>query len=318
MDETGQNKALSAVEVAQLLMVSKNTVYEMVHRGELNSYKVGRKLRFDQEDVDSYISRSRHEMHVQMPPVKAVEVKSPLLTPPQDPNGDFIISGQDILLDMLSNYLREYGVPALRAYAGSFESLLALYQDKAQAAAAHLWDGHSDSYNLPFVRMLMPGTHAVLINISYRTQGFYVRKGNPKGIHGWEDLGREDVLLLNRRRGSASRILLDEKLMALGIDTAAVHGYNSEIGSHLTLAGAVGSGEADVGLGTGRVCRRVEGIEFIPLQEERYDLVVKREQMSTPQMNMILDVLNQPSFRRELAGIDGNNYRDLGRIMAEI
>ena len=311
-----QQRALSAVDVAKMLHVSKNTVYEMIRRGEINSYKVGRKIRFTQEDVDGYIARSRHEK--QISPVSSVSAQSSLLNGTIPQGREFIMSGQDVILDILSNYLRQYGYQALRAYVGSFESLLSLYQDNVQAATSHLWDGDSGDYNTPYVRRLMPGTHAVIINLSYRIQGFYVQKGNPKGIRDWYDLTKEDVRILNRRKGSGSRILLDEKLMKLKIDTADIMGYRDEIGSHLTLANAIAKGEADVGLGTERVTRQVDNLEFIPLQEERYDLILKKEIINLPEVRTMLQILNSREFRAELAGISGNDYRDIGKIMAEV
>lgn len=312
----GADNALSAVDVAKLLSVSKNTVYEMVRRGELKSYRVGRKMRFTKEDVDSYIARTHHAKKLKVPTVKSVEVHSELLN--RDTDSSFIISGQDVILDILSSQMREQGVPVLRAFVGSFESLLTLYQDKVQVATAHLWDADSDSYNTPYARRLMPGTHAVLVNLSYRMQGFYVRKGNPKKITDWTDLCREDVYMLNRKKSSASRILLDEKLMQLGIDPADINGYTKEISSHVTLANAIARGEADVALGTERVCGELDRIEFVPVQEERYDLVIKKESLDTPEVQLMLKILSSPEFRRELEELSGNDYRDSGKIIAEI
>ena len=311
-----QEQALSAVEVAKILHVSKNTVYELIRRGELGSYKVGRKIRFTREDVNNYIARSRHEK--QLPPVGTVSAESSLLKGTAPAGREFVLSGQDVLLDLLANELRQYGYQALRAYVGSFESLLSLYQDKVQIATAHLWAGDTEEYNLPYVRRLLPGTHAVIINLSYRWQGFYVARGNPKKIRSWEDLTRPDVRFLNRRKGSGSRILLDEILMRLGIHPWQIQGYDTEIGSHLTLASAIAEGSADVGLGTERVTRQVEGLSFIPLQEERCDLVIKEEEMSSPEVRTMLQILGSTEFGREIHGISGNDYRDMGKIMARI
>ena len=93
-----QNKSLSTQEVAQILHVSKSTIYELIRRGEISSYKIGRKVRFTQDDVDAYIARSRHEQSVQ--PVRRVELKSALLNPVQEEKGRLIISGQDVVLDI--------------------------------------------------------------------------------------------------------------------------------------------------------------------------------------------------------------------------
>lgn len=311
-----QNKALSTAEVADILHVSKSTIYDLIRRGEINSYKIGRKVRFTQDDVDAYIARSRHEQSTQ--PVRQVTVQSSLLCgePSNVPN--FIISGQDVVLDVLSNYLRHYGVSALRAYVGSFESILSLYQGNVQVATAHLWDSDADDYNRAYVRRLMPGIPAVLINISYRMQGFYVKKGNPKNIRGWEDLGREDIRLINRRKGSGSRILLDEHLYRLGISGSAVKGYDSELNSHLTVAAAVANGEADFGLGTERVSRQMDGLTFIPLQKERYDFVIKKDMIPDPQIQTMLKVVRSPEYFHEISQFSGNDFRDLGKVMAEV
>ena len=123
---------------------------------------------------------------------------------------------QDVVLDILANYLQQEGVNTARTYLNSFEGLLSLYQDNIHVAACHLFDGFD--YNTSFVRSLMPGVPAILINVSYRTQGFYVQKGNPKAIKGWSDLGREDISVLNRRVGSSARILMDTQLKRLAID----------------------------------------------------------------------------------------------------
>ena len=309
-----QNKSLSTQEVADILHVSKSTVYDLIRRGEIHSYKIGRKVRFTQDDVDAYIARSRHE-HSTMP-IKKVDTHSTLLTPDISAEPDLILAGQDVVLDSLANYLQQAGVNAARTYLSSFEGLLSLYQDKIHVCACHLYDGVE--HNAPFVRTLMPGVPAVLINISYRTQGFYVQKGNPKGITGWEDLSRQDISVLNRRVGSSARILLDTHLKKLRIPAANVKGYDKIMQSHLTMAAAIAAGEADLAIGTERISRQMEDIDFIPLLEERYDLVIKKEMMETAQVQKLLQVLKDPVFQKEVARFSGNDYRDMGKIIAEV
>jgi putative molybdopterin biosynthesis protein len=191
-----------------------------------------------------------------------------------------------------------------------------LYQDNIQVAACHLFDGVD--YNTSFVRSLMPGIPALLINISYRTQGFYVQKGNPKRIKGWSDLGREDISVLNRRVGSSARILMDTQLKRLGIPATGVRGYDKIMKSHLTMAAAIAAGEADLAIGTERISRQIDGLDFIPLMEERFDLVVKKEMMGTEAVQKLLKVLNMPAFRQEIARFSGNDYRDMGKIISEV
>ena len=309
-----QNKSLSTQEVADILHVSKSTIYDLIRKGEIHSYKIGRKVRFTQDDVDAYIARSRHEHSTR--PVKNIDTHSTLLTPEKQEQPDLIIAGQDVVLDILANYLQQEGVFAARTYLNSFEGLLSLYQDNIHVAACHLFDGYD--YNASFVRSLLPGIPAVLVNVSYRTQGFYVQKGNPKHIGGWSSLLRQDISILNRRVGSSARILLDVQLKRLGIPASRVRGYDKIMKSHLTMAAAVAAGEADLAIGTERISRQMENLDFIPLLEERFDFVIKKEMMDTEPVRKLMKVLNDPAFRREIAHFSGNDYRDLGKIIMEV
>ena len=311
-----QNKALSTQEVAQILHVSKSTIYELIRRGEINSYKIGRKVRFTQDDVDAYIARSRHEQSVQ--PVKRVELQSELLHPKHGNSGTLVLSGQDVVLDILASFLHRQDVSAQRVYLNSFEGLLALYEGRVDAAACHLYDAEEKSFNVPFVKKLLPGVPSVLINISYRTQGFYVASGNPKEIRGWRDLARRDISVLNRRPGSSARVLLDGQLHRMGVDKRMVTGYDREMKSHLTMAAAIAAGEADLAVGTERISRQIEGLDFIPLLQERYDLVVHREFLETDEGETLLEILRSEAFRKEVLPFSGNDYHDLGKIVAEV
>ena len=285
-----------------------------IRKGEIHSYKIGRKVRFTQDDVDAYIARSRHEHSTR--PVRNIDTHSTLLTPEKREQPELIISGQDVVLDILANYLQQEGVDTARTYLNSFEGLLSLYQDNIQVAACHLFDGFD--YNTSYVRSLMPGIPAVLVNVSYRTQGFYVQKGNPKNIRGWSDLAREDITVLNRRVGSSARILMDTQLKRLGIPASSIKGYDRIMKSHLTMAAAVAAGEADLAIGTERISRQMENLDFIPLLEERFDFVIKKEILETESIQKLLKILKDPIFRKEIAHFSGNDYRDLGKIICEV
>lgn len=162
------SNALTAQDVAKQLKISKNTVYELVKRGELNSYKVGRKMRFTQSDLNVYIDESKNiQTSVQ------VNSKESVIKSCASENKNFVICGQDIILDILASYIEQrFAIPALRAYIGSYSSLVALYQGRVQVASAHLWDGDTGQYNIPYVRRLLPGIPALIVHLTYRMQGF--------------------------------------------------------------------------------------------------------------------------------------------------
>ncbi len=76
------------------------------------------------------------------------------------------------------------------AHVGSMGGLLALKRGEAHCAGTHLLDEETGEYNVSYIKKLLPDKKVVLVNLVYRTQGFIVPKGNPKGIKGFEDLVR--------------------------------------------------------------------------------------------------------------------------------
>lgn len=311
-----EKNALSTQEVAGILHVSKSTIYDLIKRGEIRSYKVGRKVRFTEDDVNEYISRSR-------------DIQSVMSTPDSNESGfnlmggnkktdGFIICGQDLILDVLSNYMRLHDVPALRAYIGSYDSLISLYRNKVNVASVHLWDSDTNTYNTPYVRRLLPGIPTVVIHLTCRMQGLYVQKGNPKEITTWDHFSRDDITMINREQGAGSRVLLDENLRLLGIYGSSIKGYENETQSHLAVASAVSSGKADVAVGNEKIARQVDNIDFIPLQKERYDLVVRKEYLHTTEMQTLLKIIRSDAFKNEFEHIGGYDTSEMGKVVAEI
>ncbi|MDP4181085.1 MAG: helix-turn-helix transcriptional regulator [Bacillota bacterium] len=311
------NSALTPQEVAEILKIAKNTVYELVKRGELNSYRVGKKVRVDMKDVYEYKNKTKNIKNAHT--TKTQTTNSILGEEPLRYNS-FVICGQDILLDILSRHLQLHpnGVPALRSYVGSYNGLYALYQGNVQMATAHLWDGDTGLYNIPFVRRMLPGIPAVIIHLACRLQGFYVANGNPKEIKGWEDLRRKDITIINREKGSGTRVLLDEQLRKLGIASRNIKGYDRESTSHLAIASTVARGGADIGIGNEKSGLQVKGIDFIPLQTERYELIIKKEDMEKAPFEAVIEILRSQEFKMELEGIGGYDLSELGKVVAEI
>lgn len=305
----------SSRQAAEMLHISKSTLYELTRRGEINSYRMGRNIRYSQEDIEAYLQRSHNK---QEGFVKKSFAESSLVFDTAPSKSGVVICGQDMILDVLSNYMRLNGVPALRAYIGSFESLLSLYNDKVQVASAHLWACDTNEYNVPYVKRLLPGIPTVIIHLTCRMQGFYVAEGNPKNIHNWSDLAREDVTMINREKGAGSRVLLDEHLHQLGIMSRDVAGYDNETSSHLTVASAVSRGEVDVGIGFEKISKQVAGIEFIPLQKESYDLVVKKEFWNSDAIRIMMQIIQSKAFQNEFLSVGGYDIAGMGEIVAEI
>lgn len=320
--------SLTPEEVAGILKIAKNTVYEMIKRGELPAYRVGRKIRVELKDVETYKRQGKKNELLpesQIPTCRNLSgnltIKRNFLTEEIVPNSqELVICGQDVLLDILTRYLDRHpkGARSFRYHVGSFPGLLALYQEKAHLAAIHLWDGEKDIYNIPYVRHLMPGIPTVIIHLACRMQGFYVAKNNPRQIKGWLDLTRSDIIFINREKGSGTRVLLDEQLHRLKVDRRLINGYDKEDFSHLAVASAVARGEADVALGNEKVSLQVRDIDFIPLQKERYELVIRKEDIEKPLFQAVLEIIRSSEFKSELQGLGDYDLTETGLIVTEV
>jgi len=322
---------LTPQEVANLLKISKSTVYELIKQNKINSYKVGKKLRIDLKDVSEFKNKSKSlatgnndnlsgeiEHHSLIGTLN--NVNTPLIgTVNNNYKRPFIICGQDMILDILSRYLQIHpnGGPNLRSYQGSYNSLFSLYNDQATLATAHMWDGKTEEYNVSFVEKMLPGTACMIINLAYRNQGFYVLQGNPKNIVSWDDITRPDISIINREKGSGTRILVDEYLRKNKISPSIIQGYEKEGLSHSAVASAVARGESDYGVGIEKVSYQVKGIQFIPLQREQYDLVIKKEDLKLPSIQAVLSIIKSKEFRDEISGLGGYDVSNMGEIIAE-
>jgi putative molybdopterin biosynthesis protein len=329
-----ESDLLTAEDVAKQLRIKKYTVYELIKRGELPSSRVGKQVRVSQADMDRYLKANKTGPRYpeQNPGERQAAFPEPVfpeLKDAADPGSSnqpsaaigespgpslspVIITGQDMCLDLLVTRLAGAGIAALRSYVGCYNGLYFLYHGRVTMSASHLWDAETDSYNYPYIRRILPGIPVGVFRLGGRMQGLYVRKGNPLNIRDWEDLGRPDIAMINRERGSGTRILLDQKLALLGINAASVRGYDREASSHLACAGFVAKGGAEVGCGCERSAEGVEGVEFIPLQMEWYDFVFRLSDRNTLAARTISSYLTSGEFKRDLEIMGGYEISQTG------
>lgn len=227
-----------------------------------------------------------------------------------------IAGSHDLALDLLVGQLRRAHpeISVASSNVGSLAGLMALERGEAQIAGCHLVDEDSGEYNLPFVRRILPGEDVLLVNVVHRQQGLMVRKGNPRGIHGLDDLSRPDVVIVNRQRGAGTRVLLDIRLRELGISPEQLRGYDHEVQTHTAVAAAVADGVADVGMGILSAAKALE-LDFIPLAKERYDLAIPASRLENPEIAALLEVLRSAPFRAVVKEMGGYDTTDTGKVV---
>lgn len=196
-------------------------------------------------------------------------------------------------------------------YSGSLGGLIALAEGKADVAGCHLWDVESDSYNIPFVHRLLPGQDMTVITLAHRRQGLIVAPGNPLKIRELADLVRPGVRFVNRQAGSGTRVWLDAMLAAQGIDPRKINGYSDERLTHSDVARTVAQGSADVGLGL-ETAGDAFGLDFVFLNRERYDLILRSETASQPTLQNLMGWLASKAAKQFVANHPGYESVDTG------
>ncbi len=274
------------------------------------------------------------------------EVAVELYTAPDEIERTIVhIGSHDLTLDLLAQSLRVAEGPALShvlrsprpegvgsegegavegsnrrfvsANAGSLGGLIALRRGEAHLAGSHLLDPETGEYNVSYVKQYLPGTPVVLVTLLRREQGLIVAQGNPKQIESLADLARPDVRFVNRQRGAGTRVLLDYRLGVLGIAPEQVRGYEREEYTHLAVAAAIQSGVADCGLGV-RAAARALDLDFVPVEWERYDLVIPQAHYASELLRPLLELLHGDAFRQAVAELPGYDPSPMGTVAATV
>ena len=227
-----------------------------------------------------------------------------------------VVAGCDPAMFLAAEHLRKQDkenlVPCLM---GNSIALGALKRREVHAAGVHLAEDRSGAWNLPDLRRSLGGMDFMIVTFAHWEEGLIVKQGNPKKIRGATDLARPNVRLVNREKGSGARRLLDSQLQTAGIRTTRAKGYGDEVLSHLEVASRVKAGLADVGVGV-RAAASICALDFIPLQRERYDLVIPKTHYETlPGLRTLLDLIVSKPFRDELEALGGYDTRESGKLV---
>ena len=184
----------------------------------------------------------------------------------------------------------------------STQALQSLARGQTHLAGVHLTDAKTGIDNVPDVRRHTRQQDVAMITLASWEAGIVLAAGNPKGIHQSADLRRRGVRLAIRESGSGARRLLERELARSGGSVASLFDDPLEVRGHLEVAAAVCMGAADAGIATKDAALSF-GLPFLPLAEERYDLVIPSELQSEPRMQRLLDLMTALTFRKELSAI---------------
>jgi len=265
--------------------------------------------------ADGIIRIPAHVEGVRSQETVQAEILRPLS---QIENTVVIVGSHDNTLDVLADQIRSAknhgGITLSSSHVGSLGGLLALKKGFCHLAGSHLLDEADGSYNLSYIRKHLPDKRVKVVNLVLRDQGLIIPKGNHKGIMGIEDLVRADVRFINRQNGSGTRILLDFKLKELKLDHKMIDGYWVDEYTHMSVAAAVLSGAADVGLGIYAAAQALD-LDFIPVVTEQYDLVIDEAYYHSRNIQILCDTINSRPFRERVTALGGYSTARTGSVI---
>lgn len=229
-------------------------------------------------------------------------------------NGLITLGSHDMSIDFLIDILyREHGIRLVSTNVGSMGGIMALRRKETHFAGLHLLD-EDGGYNISYLNKYLPNEKYLLVNLVKRHQGLIVASGNPLGITGIGDLARNDVRYINRQKGAGTRILLDHLLKKEGLKPTAINGYTREEYTHLAVAAAVKNDACDTGMAIFASAKAM-GLDFIPVDVERYDLCILTDIIPEQHLESLLTVIGSSEFKARVNRFGGYETDLTGQIM---
>ncbi|MGH7383448.1 MAG: substrate-binding domain-containing protein [Candidatus Methylomirabilales bacterium] len=293
---------MNTKEVAAYLGIHEKKVYALVKVGKIPCTRVTGKWVFPRKLIDHWIEES---------------AKGPVKKRRDEMSSLLLAAGSD---DPCLGILRELCTRRLGptsfflATVGSSAGLAALRDGVADLALAHVRHPDTGEYNLPYLGSTIPSSAAV-VPLFHRELGLVTQPGNPFGLRSVADLTRAGLRFVNRQDGSGTRIFVDQELARLGIDPERITGYQVAVPTHLEVGLKILRGEADAGLAT-HAAARLLGLEFIPLTQERFDLVIMKERFFTRPVQAVLEIAGSREFRTRVEALGGYDTSESGRILS--
>ena len=236
---------------------------------------------------------------------------------PADIEATVLVAGCAPLLGVLADRLgrRHRDARATWIPRNSSQALALLERGLVHVAGIHLADANGPEAHIRAAQRVLPDQRASLVNLARWKQGLVVARGNPRQITVGPDLLRPGLRYVVRDPGAGAQKLLERVLREAG-QCAFAPGADSPLAAdHADVARLVRWGVADFGVAIESVAL-AEGLDFIPLSEERFDLIVPSSRLDMPAIARLLDLIDRPSFRSEAAGLRGYDLSLAGHVSA--
>jgi molybdate transport repressor ModE-like protein len=218
------------------------------------------------------------------------------------------------LIELRERIAPAFGLELNLEFKGSLEALASLAAGHADLAGFHIPLGSHPGALAPYQRWLKPRQHR-LIGFIEREQGLMLPPGNPARVRALRDLAGKQLRVINRQRGSGTRLLFDQLLHESGIDGPALRGYSTEEFTHLAVAATIAAGKADAGFGV-KAAALQYGLEFKTLERERYLLACRSEAANEPAIRCLRQAIASPQMAQVLHNLPGYAGANRGSLLS--
>jgi excisionase family DNA binding protein len=303
--KTMPEEMMNTKEVAKYLGIHEKQVYALIKSKRIPSTRITGKWVFPKKIIEEWIS-SNAQKGLEQARQKSKRIEGALLAS----------GSNDPILDMLHTYMKktypEFYI--FSANTGSTDGLKALNLGYTDIAWSHLLDPKSGEYNIPFLSNFLPNVKPIVVNLFHRDLGFVVAPKNPYHIRGFEDLTQKGIRLINRQKGSGTRVLLDHHLKKLQIPASKIQGYDREVYTHFEVGLAILSKEADVGIAT-IAASKLLGLPFISITQESFDMILDQSTFFQKGIQAFIEVLNSQGFRNRIEKLGSYDFKNSGKIL---
>lgn len=245
--------------------------------------------------ADGFVRIDQHTEYLSANSRAPVHVLNPDIRPV-----DLIAIGSHCLgLDALLGLLAEEGIRSKSIVVGSSAGLNALKRGEGSLAGTHLFDPESGEYNHAFLP-----ENCRLLKGYRRRQGFVFRPGDERfeGLKKDQWLGairQSKARMVNRNRGSGTRVLIDQ---VLGSSGSNLPGYETQARSHHAVAASVAQGRSDWGITLDTLAEQ-NGLGFVFIQDEHYDFAIPKDRWDQAPVKALRDLLTKAETWEHLASL---------------
>jgi excisionase family DNA binding protein len=296
---------MNTKEVAKYLSIHEKQVYALIKSKKIPSTRVTGKWVFPKKLIEEWIE-SNAKTGLEQARQKGRRIEGALLAS----------GSNDPILDMLQTYMKK-SYPEFYIFSsntGSTDGLKALNMGYTDIAWSHLFDPKTGEYNVPFLPNYLPNVKPVVVNLFRRDLGFLVAPKNLFHIRRFEDLTQKGIRLINRQKGSGTRVLLDYHLKKLQIAPSKINGYEREVYTHFEVGLSILSKEADVGIATIAVSKLL-GLPFIPITQESFDMILDQTTFFEKGIQAFIEILNSQEFRNRVERLGSYDFKNSGKVL---